>query len=180
MSDTILATKFGRRRIPGCVHVADLGFFLVPICTGSPPGCLWCSPLSNDLALDSCHPPARERRVAAFSIVAHDRPCHERLVADHRTLDGLVRPVLLQIHHADEGQVPIVLIQVQAISKDKSIGDREAAVVDRDIRLPAFGLIQQACRPSDWPVAGFRAFPARMRSCDRCPRYPPPAAHACP
>lgn len=53
------------------------------------------------------------------------------------------RLVLLQIHHPDERQVAIVLVEVEAVAKDKFVGDGEAAIMDGDDGLAALGLVEQ-------------------------------------
>ena len=50
------------------------------------------------------------------------------------------RLIFVQVHHADEGQVAIKLVQVQAIAKNKLVRDLKAAVADRDEGLPPFVL----------------------------------------
>src|SRR5687768_2953416 len=57
------------------------------------------------------------------------------------------------LQHADVGQVAVALVVVEAVADDEAVRDREAGVVDRDLREPPCGLVEQAADPDRGWVA---------------------------
>ena len=92
-----------RRRIPGRVHVAYFGLFLVTICSGRPNGCVRCSPLSYDSAPDAALPNAPRtpsRRYLGWGSSSLATPSRAVGTAPR---SGLRWPVLRKIHNTNEG-----------------------------------------------------------------------------
>src|SRR5918992_652418 len=48
------------------------------------------------------------------------------------------------LQHTDVGQVAVALVEVESVADDESVRNREADVVDRDLRQTPCGLVEQA------------------------------------
>ena len=63
----------------------------------------------------------------------------------------------LRAHHADEGQVAELLVQIQPIAEDELVLDHEAGVIDRNVDHAAAGFVEQRTQPD---AGGLRALAA--------------------
>jgi len=49
----------------------------------------------------------------------------------------------VQIDNTDEGQVTVILVQVETVTEDEFVGDFEATIMDGDNHFAALGFVQQ-------------------------------------
>jgi hypothetical protein len=65
------------------------------------------------------------------------------------------RYIFFQVDNADEGQVAIVVIQIESVTENIFVGDAEAAIVEGDNRLTALFLVEQG---ADFETLWFACF----------------------
>ena len=51
--------------------------------------------------------------------------------------------VLCQVHHTDEWQIPVILVQIQTVAKDKPVGNGESAIMDWNGGLAPLRFVEQ-------------------------------------